>query len=380
MKQILSILILSAALSACNNPAQTNTGVSEIELGKKLFNDVSLSKDGTQSCASCHNSSQAFIDTRVNASSIDGKIVASVSLGQDGHSLGDINVPSIAYAAFVPEFHYNKKDAVFVGGLFLDGRAKNLQAQAKQPFINPIEMQTNSVQLVQKVKEKYQQSMQQLYGKDIFNNPEKAFNAIANSIAAFEKTAEFSPFNSKFDLSLKGKVKLSEQELLGQDLFIDEKKGNCAACHPVPTLKSTQQDSLFTDFTYDNLGVPANQMVRKLNQKGTKFVDNGLFNNPAVNDAGLKGAFRVTSLRNIALTAPYMHNGVFKDLKTVVHFYNTRDVSEAINPETEKPWQTAEIDATKNTEELGDLGLSDKEEQAIVAFLQTLTDASFAVE
>lgn len=368
-----SVLIIIAYGLSLNSSA--NITETKAAFGKQLFNDSSLSMDGTQSCATCHDKAQAFIDTRVNVTSHDNT-AAAVALGQDGKSFGDINVPSIAYSFLVPEFYFNKEEGLFMGGLFLNGRAKNLVEQAKQPFLNPVEMQTSVAQVVEKVEKKYAQIMQKLYAKDIFSDPEKAFNAIAESIAEFEKTAQFSSFDAKFDDFLQGKVQLSELELLGKEVFEDEEKGNCAACHPVPTLKSTPQESLFTDFSYDNLGVPINTEVRRLNGKGLDFVDNGLFDNPLVNDANLKGAFRVTSLRNIAVTAPYMHNGVFKDLKTVVHFYNTRDVKDATNPETGLPWRLGEVDKTKNTEELGDLKLTEKEENALVAFLETLTDRS----
>lgn len=370
---ILVLLVLASIAYDLSFNSSANAIETKAAFGKQLFNDNSLSKDGTQSCATCHNKAQAFIDTRVNASSHDN-VPAAVSLGQDGKSFGDINVASIAYAALAPEFYFNKEEELFMGGLFLNGRAKNLVEQAKQPFLNPVEMQTNVDQLVQKVQKKYAQTMQKLYGKDIFSDSKKVFNAIAESIAEFEKTAQFSPFNAKFDAFLQGKEQLSEMELLGKEVFEDEEKGNCAACHPVPTLKSTPQQSLFTDFSYDNLGVPVNTEVRALNGKGQDFVDNGLFDNPLVNDVNLKGAFKVSSLRNVAVTTPYMHNGIFKDLKTVVHFYNTRDVKDAINPETGMPWRSAEVDETKNTEELGDLKLTEKEEDALVAFLKTLTD------
>lgn len=367
-------LIIPALLVLATTASGLALAITEkAKLGKQLFNDASLSKDGTQSCATCHDKEQAFIDTRNNITSYNNA-PAAVALGQDGKSFGDINVPSIAYADLVPEFYFNKEEGLFMGGLFLNGRAKNLVEQAKQPFLNPVEMQTNAVQVVKKVQKKYAQTMQKLYGKDIFSDSEKAFDAIAESIAEFEKTAQFSPFNAKFDAFLQGKVQLSELELLGKKIFEDEEKGNCAACHPVPTLKNTAQESLFTDFSYDNLGVPVNIEVRKLNGKGADFVDNGLFDNPMVNDVNLKGAFKVVSLRNVAITSPYMHNGVFKDLKTVVHFYNTRDVQDATNPETGLPWRLGEVDKTKNTEELGDLKLTEKEENALVAFLETLTD------
>ena len=118
-------------------------------------------------------------------------------------------------------------------------------------------------------------------------------------------------------------------------------------------------------------------MVRSHNGKVNDFVDNGLFENDVVSDPKLKGAFRVPSLRNVAVTSPYMHNGVFNELATVVHFYNSRDVSGAINPETGNAWEPAEIDKTKNTKELGDLGLNEREIDDIVIFLKTLTDEKY---
>jgi len=363
-------------LTACNH---TNNKLVESResLGEKLFNDTSLSRDGTQSCASCHDSKHAFIDARYNLTSADTVTPGGVSTGQDKMSLGDINTPSTTYAAFVPKFHFDDKEGLFKGGLFLNGRAIDLEDQAKQPFLNPVEMQTTKEDVVAKVQDKYGKSMRSLFGDAIFDNSEAAFDAVAASIAAFERTEQFATFDSKFDRVLKGEAEFTEEEKLGHDLFVAEDKGNCAACHPVPDLNSNKVDSLFTDFTYDNLGAPKNVRVRTKNGMGPEFVDNGLFNNPKVNDPELKGAFRVSSLRNIAVTAPYMHNGLFRNLVTVVHFYNTRDVPGALNPETQAPWQPAEVDSTKNVEELGDLGLSLDEVNAIVAFMKTLTDERY---
>jgi cytochrome c peroxidase len=371
-----SLTILIVSTFACKESAK-QVLQTKAELGEALFNDISLSRDGTQSCASCHDQSHAFIDSRVNETNLDLSIASSVSTGQDAIALGDINTPSIAYAAFIPDFHFDQEDALFKGGLFLDGRAIDLVEQAKQPFLNTIEMQTSITELIVKVESKYRESMIKHYGVDVFNNDDSAFNAIADSIAEFEKTALFSPFNSKFDRVLKGEAEFSQVEALGLTVFVAEDKGNCAACHTLPTSESTPQESLFTDFSYDNLGVPKNMHVRSLNGKGMTYVDDGLFNNVLVDDVELKGAFRVSSLRNIAVTAPYMHNGVFTDLKTVIHFYNTRDVPNAINPETGLEWEVAEVDATKNTEELGDLKLAESEEQALLAFLKTLTDSQY---
>lgn len=364
---------MAILLSACND--QSN--LSKEDLGRKLFNDVSLSRDGTQSCASCHDSQHAFIDSRINITSKDGITPSSVSTGQDQTSLGDINTPSAMYTAFNPDFHFDETEQLFVGGVFLDGRANNIIEQAKQPFLNPVEMQNTKEGVVLTVMNKYASSMQEIYGNDIFSETDKAFDAVANAIATFERTEEFSPFNSKFDKFLRGEVVLSDAEQRGMGFFIDENKGNCAACHPVPTKSNSKSGSLFTDFTYDNLGVPKNNMVRANNGKGKDFLDNGLFNHEVVEDEELKGAFRVSSLRNVAVTPPYMHNGVFSKLSTVVNFYNSRDVAGAINPETGSIWESAEVDATKNTDELGNLGLSELEINDIVTFLKTLTDEKY---
>ena len=382
----LSAAALLAMLSACNSDDNSfsNNDTSKAKLGEELYNDDSLSRDGNQSCATCHTPEHAFIDDRINPTSHDDSTPGSVSEGQDDTALGDRNTPTASYAALIPDFHFDasEDDGLFKGGQFLDGRERDLQGQAGQPFLNPVEMQSTKKDVVNKVKERYGDSMRENYGNNIFTTVDTAYDAITDSIAKFEKTEEFSPFDSKFDRVLNGEDEFTQLEAQGLEVFKAEKKGNCAACHPVPTKSSSKQDSIFTDFTYDNLGVPAHDLVRSLNNNNGKgfdenFVDNGLFQNPAVKDPELKGAFRVSTLRNIAVTAPYMHNGVFKNLKTVVHFYNTRDVDGAINPETWDEWRSSEVDNTKNTEELGDLKLTDAEEDALVAFMKTLTDSRY---
>jgi cytochrome c peroxidase len=151
-------------------------------------------------------------------------------------------------------------------------------------------------------------------------------------------------------------------------LFVSEKKGNCAACHPT-TPSPDGTPPLLTDFTYDNLGAPRNpenpfyKLPHELNPDGFYYVDLGLA--LTVNEPSANGKFRVPSLRNVALTSPYLHNGVFKTLYQVVSFYNTRDVA---------PWPAPEVPENVNREELGDLGLTNQEVEDIVAFLNTLTD------
>jgi len=350
-----------------------------ISLGEALFNDVSLSRDGSQACATCHDKDKGFADSRVNISSLRASIPGSGSLGQDGISLGDINTPAIGYVSHGPAFHFDQseEESLYKGGFFLNGRASTLIDQAKQPFLNPIEMQTTAGAVVAKVKNTYSLQMHAVFGESVFDDVDTAFTAIAQSIAAFESTPLFAPFDSKFDRALKGEDEFSVIETKGKELFEAEDKGNCIACHILPELNGAPQDSLFTDYTYDNLGVPANEKLRKLNGSKPNHIDQGLLANPGVSDSGLEGAFRVVGLRNVAVTAPYMHNGVFTDLRTVVEFYNTRDVVGSINPETSKPWRKAEVAATMNTEELGDLKLTADEVEAVVAFMKTFTDRRY---
>lgn len=365
-KLFMTATISSLILFGCGNNTK-KLHKDTIALGDKLFHDTSLSKDKTMSCATCHVKESAFVDPRATNLSL------GASLGDDLVSIADINAPTAMYAKFIPNFHFDKEEELFIGGQFLNGRATDLKAQAKQPFLNPVEMNMpDEASVVKRVEENehYNKELKRLYGNDIFQDTTKTFNAIAETIAKFEKSDIFSPFNSKYDKFLKGKAQLTEAETRGLVLF--NGKAECSACHP-----SDGKKAQFTDFSYDNLGVPINHALRDANGKGSDFVDNGLYDNPQVSDTTLKGAFRVSTLRNIAVTGPYMHNGLFKDLATVVHFYNTRDVEGAINPETGKVWEKGEVEINKNDEELGDLNLTLQEEADLVSFMETLTDEQF---
>jgi len=364
-KLLLATTLSSFILIGCGND-NTNT-ITAQNLGERLFHDTSLSQNRTMSCATCHVIDSAFVDTRPTNLSL------GASLGDDSVSIADRNAPTAAYTSFIPEFHFDAEEGLFIGGQFLDGRATNLTAQAKQPFLNPVEMgMSDEAAAIERIKENddYVRLFKEAYGEDIFEDTNKAYTALAETIAQFEKSDTFSPFNSKFDKTLNGSALFTDQENRGLALF--NGKAQCVLCHA-----SEGTQAQFTDFSYDNLGVPVNHALRDANGKGSNFVDVGLYGNTAVNDPELKGAFRVSTLRNIAVTGPYMHNGVFKNLATVVHFYNTRDVAGAINPETGNPWEKGEVEVNKNTEELGDLKLTPEEEADLVAFLTTLTDEQY---
>jgi len=322
--------------------------LSPIQLvGKKLFFDSSLSNPIGQSCASCHNPSVAFTDSTHN----------SFSSGAIKALHGKRNTPTVSYAIFSPHLFWDSIDETYVGGLFLDGRANTLAQQAEGPLLNHLEMNNqNKNAIVQKVKESnYASLFIYVYGKTIFDTTEKAFKAILESIEEYEESKEVNPFSSRYDFYLAGKATLTQQELRGLKLFNDPLKGNCAACHP-STPDAITGAVLFTDFTYDNIGVPGNQ----------KSPDLGL--GVIINNKKENGKFRVPSLRNIALTAPYFHNGSIRTLEEAVQFYNKRDSGLFGKPECSE---------NINTEELGDLKLNEQEIKDIVAFLNTLTDLSF---
>ena len=311
---------------------------SKADLGEKIFFDTRLSNPIGQSCASCHNPATAFSDPNH----------LSTSPGAVSGLFGSRNSPALTYSLFTPPLHYSKVDDTYIGGLFWDGRVNSLEEQAKKPFFNPIEMNLkDAAALAAKIRTApYFGEYLLLYGGGN-ESANTTLNNVADALATFERTKPFNSFSSKYDYYLKGKATLSSDELKGLQLFTT--KALCSNCH------LTEPDELsgkilFTDFTYDNIGVPANptnkfyNLPDVFNPLGKQFVDYGLgitVNNQPTNG----GQFKVPTLRNIELSAPYFHNGVFKTLDEVVHFYNTRDKAKVV----------PEIDGNVNTEELGNL-------------------------
>nr|WP_319948005.1 cytochrome c peroxidase [uncultured Shimia sp.] len=345
-------------------------------LGEALFFDVNLSANRTQSCATCHDPEYGFVDPRETAA---GK---AVSLGDDGESLGDRTAPTAAYAAFTPDFHRNK-DGKYVGGMFWDGREADLEGQAGGPPLNPIEMgMPNKTSVADRLQENadYVRAMQNLFGVDVFAQADQAYDGMTKAIAAFERTDVFAPFDSKYDRYLRGEIALSKQEELGRVLFFSEQFTNCALCHQLRTSAIDPQET-FSNYEYHNIGVPVNHKVRAQNGVGQGFVDTGLILNPLVDHAAETGRFKVPTLRNVAVTGPYMHNGVFEDLRTVVLFYNkynSKAKARQINPETGKMWRMPEVAKTLSVAELTEgPALDDQRIDALVAFMKTLTDARY---
>ena len=358
----LTIISVPFILTSCNKTSGTITKeyIDKIQLGKMIFFDVSLSNPIGQSCSSCHSPSTGFSDPSHNA----------VSPGAVNGLYGNRNAPIACYAMYNPPFHYNNSDSTYIGGLFLDGRVNTLEEQAQKPFLNPLEMNnTNVAMLIGKLQNaSYYAMFNKVYGN--FKDNNTAINNMADAIAAYERSPDLNAFTSKFDYYLKGQATLSTQELRGLQLFNDTARAKCGNCH-LTTPDEASGKVLFTDFTYNNDGVPKNPfnpfyVIPTVNNPlGINYVDYGL--GSILNDHSHDGEFRVPSLRNIALSAPYFHNGVYGTLEEVVHFYNVRDVG---GSGIAKPEVAANID----TEETGNQHLTAQEEADIVTFMKTLTD------
>jgi len=381
----------TAPLSAEDTPA---------ELGRLLFFDATLSQPPGQSCAACHNPAVGWTgpDSLINAT---GAAYEGAVHGR----FGNRKPPSAAYAAFSPSFHFDAEEDHFEGGNFWDGRATGwllgspTAEQAQGPFLNPVEQNLAGFdEVVDKVcSGAYGDRFRAFFGDGACVNKVNGYNAIAQALATFEASAEVNAFSSKYDYYLKDpkRFPLTEQEKLGLELFDREDKGNCAACHPSRP-GPNGEPPLFTDFTYDNLGVARNPdnpwyEMDAFNPQGNAWVDEGLggflktvprFAGHATENLGKQ---KVPTLRNVDLRPgedfikAYMHNGAQKSLKEVVHFYNTRDIKPKCETiEEARPgkncWPAPEVAQNVNTEELGNLGLTPEEEAAIVAFMKTLSD------
>ncbi|WP_425098387.1 cytochrome-c peroxidase [Tropicibacter sp. S64] len=343
----------------------------KVALGALLFHDVNLSLNRTQSCASCHDPSRGFADPRGMASP-----------GDDGVSLGDRNAPTAAYARFSPRFH-QREDGEWIGGQFLDGRAAGLAEQAAGPFLNPIEMgMADESAVVARLRDDpaYAAAFPALYGAAVWEDDARAYLAMTDAIAAFEETDVFAPFDSKYDRYLRGEAELTKQEDLGRLLFFSQQFTNCNACHQV-SQSAVDPRETFTDYRYHNIGVPPNPALRAQNGVSPEVIDAGLLANPQVDDPAQRGKFRTPTLRNVAVTGPYMHNGVFADLRTVVLFYNqynTRNEKRKINPETGETFAAPEVRETVEMDTLMEgPALDDQRVDALVAFLRTLTDRRY---
>lgn len=371
-----SARFLVALIACCATSGWAGTYQTKSELGQALYFDTNLSLNRTQSCATCHDPNFAFVDPR------ETDLGRAVSLGDDGVSFGDRNAPTASYATFAPAFGPSP-DGVWVGGLFYDGRETDLEGQAGGPPLNPLEMgMPDKAAVVERLKEDpaYVEAFTTLWGTGVFDEADTAYRAMTEAIASFERTDEFAPFDSKYDRYLRGEYDMTAEEELGRVLFFSQQFTNCNLCHQLRRSPLDPEET-FTNYQYHNIGVPSNMAVRAQNGLTPAQMDNGLLDNPWVDDPAHRGQFKVPTLRNVAVTGPYMHNGVFEDLRTVVAFYNkynARSEAAQINPETGAPWSDPEYGATLSVKELTHGPALDAARiDALVAFLETLTDARY---
>jgi cytochrome c peroxidase len=367
-----ALLLVFVAAASAQGPQITLVGLTDQEqLGKYLFFDTNLSDPAGQACAACHGPSVGYTgpNETINAA---GAVYEGAVTGR----FGNRKPPSAAYAGDSPILFYDTVNDTWMGGMFWDGRATGwtlgdpLAEQALGPFLNPLEQNNASPQAV--IDKVLASSYADLF-LQVCTDPDIYYECIGRSIAAYERSTEISSFTSKYDYWLVGQAKLTGQEQLGLKLF--NGKAGCSGCHVAP---------LFTDYTYDNLGVPRNPLnpfydELEWNPLGHDWVDTGLggFLKAAGYDQAVYeaewGKQKVPTLRNVALAPTnhfikaYSHNGYFKSLWEIVHFYNTRDVPGA-------GWPAPEVSENVNMTELGNLHLTRGEELALVAFLNTLSD------
>lgn len=308
-----------------NNP-MTQEGIA---LGKRLFNDPILSLDSTISCSSCHKKSNSFSDPRV------------LSLGVGG-------TPGIRHSMALVNLAWQKDR------FFWDGRVNSLKEQAKIPIADPLEMHLPIPQALQRLQNhpEYRDLFWKAFGVKTIT-----INEVAKAIEQFEKT--LLSYNSKFDRYGRGEVNLSAAELRGFQIFSTE-AGDCFHCH------STSAPEVFIspDRTFANNGLDTVTNV-------TEFADFGLGN--FTGNLSDYGRFKIPTLRNLAYSAPYMHDGRFATLDEVIDFYNEGPKG---SPTMEPILREK---AEKRLETLGHWGLNltPQQKSDLKAFLLTLSDPTF---
>ena len=362
----LAIVLLAGCGGSGESPVNT---ASITSVGRAIFFDENLSSGSNQSCASCHDPATGFADPGVS-------VMAPVSEGSVGGSFGNRNAPTAAYASFSPEFRLtstaktSEDGSKYEGGQFLDGRRSNLVAQAKDPFLNPAEMNNiDDTDVVNKVRNaSYANDFLSVFGANALDDVAMAYDFIAQALAAFEASPEVNKFTSKYDAFLIGQYTMTPSEMNGLNVF-EGNKAKCANCHVINN--PAGGPDLFTNFKYFNIGSPVNTMNPEYINNNS-FRDEGLSGNSNIapaDQATERGKFKVPTLRNIELTAPYMHNGAYDTLDEVITHYDiivadsfyiaevNENIASELNPFTD----------------MG-LGITNQEKADLINFMKTLTD------
>ena len=425
--------LLDLANARIKTPATKPLNDKEL-LGKYIYFDASLSatpgqfaRGGamTQSCASCHLPQQGYagLESQGNVNRgnrewglIPGGFKSGIGEGAVAGVFGGRKPPSASYATFSPILELKGE---YIGGLFWDGRATGAELgnpaaeQARGPFLagkeHNFNTETGRRDLLMVIKNgSYYPLYKKVWGNDLDmltadGDPAsplvvKNYNNVAFAIAAYEASSDVNQFSTKYDDVMAKKASFTAEEELGYKLMRSERTRNCGSsgCHGEK--RAGDGIALFTDWGYDNIGLPWKAEYRKEESLTKGEVDKGLYttltsgnlpNSLKVDKVNEQIArFKTPSLRNVARgegNKRYMHNGVFASLEEVMHFYNTRDVKGAgWSPSAKaddktrpdwRPWGAPEYAQTMaGNDELGNFGLSVKEEKAIVAFMRTLSD------
>lgn len=333
-------------------PANNPQSEAKVRLGDKLFHDTRFSRTGKVSCATCHDKAKAFTDR------------LPVSEGINGLK-GTRNAPTVINAAFMQT-------------QFWDGREPSLEAQSAQPFVNPVEMGLPNHEAILEVvrnDEEYAEAFEAAFGK---RGDEITMEEVKMAIAAFERTliAGDSPFDRYYFGG--DATAMTPAQIRGFKVFTG--KGRCVSCH---TIEQTQ--ALFTDNRFHNLGVGFKRIRGKVAETAAEFlkskragadVDVTVLTSANVSELGRfaitediteVGAFKTPTLRNVELTAPYMHDGSLATLQDVVEFYDNGGRVSPDDPVDD--FQSGGIRP---------LGLTPEEEADLVEFMKALTSPQFA--
>lgn len=334
-------------------PAANPQTPEKVALGEKLFNDKRFSSTGEVNCAQCHKPEKAFTDSPLKTSEGINK------------STGTRNAPTVV-------------NAVYFKAQFWDGRSPSLEDQALHPFVNPVEMGLKDHQPILNIVRSdpdYGKAFQAVFGK---SGDAVTMTEVTQAIAAFERTKVSG--NSPFDRWFFGKVEdaLTPQQKRGYELFINQ--GRCVSCHVIE-----QTQALFTDNRFHNIGEGINDIQNEVPALASEFikaqatmseVDVKVLSDKRTSELGRLavtkslddvGSFKTPTLRNVAVTAPYMHDGALKTLRDVVVHYNNGGVNKKGDPVND--FLSGGIRP---------LNLTDAQVDDLVAFMESLTSPEFA--
>ncbi len=382
---LVAALLLAHAAPGARAEPQARSGTDDVAalvaLGRRIFFDRDLSEPRGTSCASCHDPTRAF--------SGDNGSTNGLPRGSRPGRFARRTSPSLLYLRYVPTFRFVQEgddpQAAPHGGFFWDGRADSVRALARQPMLNPDEMNNPDAATIAKkiARAPYAAEFARLVGAS--GDPDEALDGAGRAVEAYLTTAEMAPFSSRFDAFARGTGALTPLERRGLALFEASGKGACGACHIVAPKDHDPASSLFTDFGYEAVGLPRNRRAPHRAEPDLGLCERRDAETPT-NDPAYCVSFRTPSLRNVAVRPSFMHNGAFTRLRDVVAFYATRataprrwypsgvlfdDVPARFRGQinvASPPYNRRPGDAP---------ALTDDEIDAVTAFLRTLTDAAY---